>query len=160
MATTKRTWLGIKINLIHSRFTIPVDQILSIMESIQFTIKKLPYTTAPNLSKLCGKMIFSTKFALRNLAQLKARNLHKIIQTKLTRDRRIRLYENDTANQEIIFWRNNLIRLNSYQGFAFCILTKSLLLLFLQTQIITPYPHNLLKEGDNIYALNFSVNTT
>ena len=71
-------WLGVKINLIHSRFTIPVDRILSIMESIQFPIKNLPYTTPLNLSKLCGKIIFSTKFVLGNIAQLKARNLHKL----------------------------------------------------------------------------------
>ena len=63
--------------------------------------------------KLCGKII-STKFVFRNIAQLKARNLHKIIQVELTwDDRRIWLYENDKAIQKIIFWSNNLIRLNS-----------------------------------------------
>lgn len=45
--------------------------------------KNLPYTTPPNLSKLCGKII-STISMLRNIAQLKANNLHKIIQAKLT----------------------------------------------------------------------------
>ena len=83
--------------MIHSRFTIPVDQILLIMESIQFTIKILPCATAPNLPKLCGKIV-STKFVLGNIVQLKARNLHKIIQAKLTwDDRRIRLHENNKA---------------------------------------------------------------
>ena len=68
---------------------IPVDRFLSIMESIQFTIKNLPYTTTPNLSKLrVGKY-----------CKIKTRNLHKIIQEELTWDRRIRLYENDKANQ-------------------------------------------------------------
>ena len=59
--------LGIKINLITSRFTIPENRILLIMESIQVTIKNLPYTTTRNLSKLCGKII-STKFVLGNIA--------------------------------------------------------------------------------------------
>ena len=86
----------------HSRFTIPVDRILAITESIQFTIKNLPYTTAPNLSKLCGKII-STKFVLGNIAEFKIRNLHKIIQAELTWNRRIRLHENHKTNQEIIF---------------------------------------------------------
>ena len=100
-------------DLIYSRFTIPVDRILSIMESIQFTIKNRPYTTAPNLPKLCGKII-STKFVLGNIAQIKASNLHKIIQAEVTYDvRRIRLHKKDKAIQTIIFWRNNLIRLNS-----------------------------------------------
>ena len=87
-------WLGIKINLINSRFTIPENRILSIMESIQVTIKNLPYTTARNLSKLCGKII-STKFVLGNIAQLKTRNIYKIIQVELKWDKRIRLHEND-----------------------------------------------------------------
>ena len=55
-----------KINVINSRFTIPEDQILSIMESTQLTIKNLPYTTAQNLSKLCGKII-STNCVLGNI---------------------------------------------------------------------------------------------
>ena len=94
--------------------------------------------------KLCGKNIFTTKFVLGNIAQLKARNLHKFTPAELIWDRRIRLHENDKTNQEIIFRRNNLIRLNSYQVFAFCILTRLLLFLFLQMQVITPYLHNLL----------------
>ena len=81
------------------------------MESIQVTIKKLPYTTAQDLSKLCAKII-STKFVLGNIAQLKARNIYKIIQAELTWDKRIRLPVNDKAIQEIIFWQNNLIRVN------------------------------------------------
>ena len=66
-------WLGIKINLINLRFTIPENRVLSIMESIQVTIKHLPYTTVRNLLRLCGKII-STKFVLGNIAQLKTRN--------------------------------------------------------------------------------------
>ena len=95
-------WLGIKINLINSCFTIPENRILLIMESIQVTIKNLPYTTARNLSKLCGKII-CTKFVLGNIAQLKTRNIYKIIQAKLKWDKRIRLHENDKAIQEIVF---------------------------------------------------------
>ena len=69
-------------------------------------------TTARNLSKLCGKII-STKFVLGNIAQSKTRNIYKIIQVELTWDKHIRLHENDKAIQEIIFWQNNFIRLNS-----------------------------------------------
>ena len=39
-------WLGIKINLINSCFTIAENRILSIMKSIQVAIKNLQYTTA------------------------------------------------------------------------------------------------------------------
>ena len=58
------------------------------MEPIQFTIKNLLYTTVQNLSKLCGKII-SAKFVLGNIAQLEARNLHKIIQAELTWNKHI-----------------------------------------------------------------------
>ena len=85
-------WLGIKMNLINSRFTIPENRILSIIESNQ----NLPYKTTRNLSKLCGKIIY-TKFVLRNIAQLKTRNIYKIIQAELKWDKRIRLHENDKA---------------------------------------------------------------
>ena len=112
MATTKITYLaGNKNKSNKSRFTIPENRILSIMESIQVAIKNLPHTTAQNLSKLCGKII-STKFELGNIAQLKTRDIYKIMQAELTWDKRIRLHESDKAIQEIIFWRNNLIRLN------------------------------------------------
>ena len=138
LATTKRTYLaGNKINLITSRFTIPENRVLSIMESIQVTIKNLPYRTTQNLSKLCGKII-STNFVLGNIAQLKTRNIYKIIQAELTLDKRIRLHENDKAIQEIIFWRNNLIRLNSRVLYPYQVPT----VLSIQTQIITPYPHS------------------
>ena len=105
-------WLVIKINLINSRFAIPENRILSIIESIQVTIKNLPYTTARNLSKLCGKII-CTKFLLGNIAQLKTRIISKIIQAELKWDKCIRLHENDKAIQKIFFWRNNLTQLNS-----------------------------------------------
>ena len=84
-----------KVNLIHSHFTIPEDRMLSLMESIQSTIKDLPYAIAQNLSKLCCKII-STK-SVGKFVQLKARNLHTIIQAELLWDKRVRLHENDKA---------------------------------------------------------------
>ena len=81
---------------------MPENRILSFMESIQVTIKNLPYTTARNLSKLCGKII-STKFLLGNIAQLKTRIISKIIQAELKWDKCIRLHENDKAIQKICF---------------------------------------------------------
>ena len=50
---------------------------------------------------------------LGNIAQLKTRNIYKNIQAELKWDKSIRLHENGKAIQEIIFWQNNLIRLNS-----------------------------------------------
>ena len=102
MATTKRTYLAGNKNKCHT-FTLyhncrPNRRNYGIHPIHH---KNLPYATAPNLSKLWQNYI----------AQLKARNLHKIIQAELTWDRRIRLDESNKANHEIIFWRNNMIRL-------------------------------------------------
>ena len=133
------------------RFTIPIDWIPSIMESIQFTIKILLCTTASNLSKLCA----TTKFVLGNIAQLKARNLHKIIPAELTWGRLFRLHENNKANKEIIFLRNNLIRLNSCVLHPYQVPTVLFFIRKLSHDICTIF----LKEGKNIYALNFSVST-
>ena len=49
-------WLGyLYFAILYPYFTIPKTRILSIMESIQVATKNLQYTTARNLSKLCGK---------------------------------------------------------------------------------------------------------
>ena len=119
------------------------------MVSIQFTIKILLCTTASNLAKLCA----TTKFVLGNIAQLKARNLDKIIPAELTRGRLLRLHENNKANKEIIFWRNNLIRLNSCVLHPYQVPT----VLFFRRKLSRHIRKNFLKEGENIYALIFSV---
>ena len=49
------------------------------------------------------KKLYTIASNLSNIAQLKARNLHKIIQVELTWERRIRLHENEKAIKEIIF---------------------------------------------------------
>ena len=97
---------------------------------------------------------------LGNIAQLNARNLHKIIQADLTWDRRIRLHENNKANQEIIFWRNNFIHIKYHIKFLhFSSSPSPYCFLFLQKQVITSYTHNFLKEGGSKYALRFSEKT-
>ena len=106
MAITKRTYLAGNKNksdtftLYHTCRPNPLNHGIHPIHHKR-KHKKL-YTIASNLSKLCSK-ISSTKFILGNIAQLKARNLHKIIQVELTWERRIRLHENDKAIQEIIF---------------------------------------------------------
>ena len=70
---------------------------------------------------------------LANIAQLKkARHVHKIIQSELTRDKRVRLHENNNAMQGIIIWRINFIRLihvflHPYQVPAVCISSDAII---------------------------------
>ena len=83
----------------------------SIFCSLEKIIKSLPYTTARKLAKICVKLI-STKFVMGNIAQLKTRNLYKIIGAKLSWDNRISVRENDVVINEVHFWRLNLNRFN------------------------------------------------
>ena len=104
-------WLRIKLNYTFTLYNTCIPNHLNYgIHPIHH--KNLPYTTAPNLSKLW--QIISTIFLLGNIAQLKARNSHIIIRAELIWDRHTRLHENDKASQGIIFWRNNLMKLNSY----------------------------------------------
>ena len=105
------TWLGVNINLDKLCFSIPQTRIESIFFSLEKIIKNLPYTTVRKLAKVCGKLI-STKLVMGNIAQLKRRNLYKIIGARHSCDSRISVKENDGVINEIHFWRLNLSRLN------------------------------------------------
>ena len=59
-------WLGIRINLKNGFYCIPTEKLSAIKVSIVLLIEKLPYTTASELGKACGKLI-STKFVLRDI---------------------------------------------------------------------------------------------
>jgi len=77
--TQKITWLGIEVDLKEKLYTITENRILSILDTLNLIILKLPYTTARQLAKLCGK-ITSTKFVIGDIVQLKTRNLYNIIE--------------------------------------------------------------------------------
>ena len=105
------TWLGVNINLDKLCFSIPQTRIESIFFSLEKIIKKLPYTAARKLEKVCGKLI-STKFVMGHIVRLKTRNLYKIIGARHFWDNRISVRENDGVINEIHYWRLNLSRLN------------------------------------------------
>ena len=110
------TWLGVNINAHKLCFSIPQTRMESIFFSLEKIIKNLPYTTARKLAKVCGKLI-STKFVTGNVAQLKTRNLYKIIRARHSWGNRISVRENDDVINEIHFWRLNLSRLNCHPMF-------------------------------------------
>ena len=69
------------------------------------------YTTARKLSRLAGKVV-STKFVLSNIVRLKTRFLYRAIDCKLSWDPRIKILDHPEAHKEIVFWKNNIVRLN------------------------------------------------
>lgn len=107
----KLIWLGIEINLKDCFYCIPQERLLAIQNNIALVINKLPYTTARDLAKTCGKLI-STKFVLGDIVQLKTRSLYKVIESQLLWDSRVNLKNNDLAIKELFFWKNNLKNFN------------------------------------------------
>ena len=105
------TWLGIEIDLKGCFYCIPQERLLNIQNNISLVIQKLPYTTARELAKTCGKLI-STKFVLGDLVQLKTRHLYKVIESQLRWDSRVNLKNNELAIKELFFWKNNLVKNN------------------------------------------------
>ena len=87
-------------------YCIPTEKLSPIKSSILLLIKKLPYTTARELGKACGKLI-STKFVLGDTVQLKTRNLYKVIENQPLWDSRVNLKYYEKAVKELIFWKNN-----------------------------------------------------
>ena len=55
---------------------IPQERLLNIQNNISLVIPKLPYATARELAKICGKLI-STKFFWGDIMQFKTRYLLK-----------------------------------------------------------------------------------
>ena len=52
-----------------------------VKNSTVLLIEKLPYTTAHEFEKACGKLV-SMKFGLGDIVQLKTRNLYKVIENQ------------------------------------------------------------------------------
>ena len=104
-------WLGIRINLKSGFYCIPTEELSAIKNSIVLLIERLPYTTARQLGKACGKLI-SMKFVLGNIVQLKTRNLNKIIENQPSWDSRVNLTHYVKATKKLICWKNNINEFN------------------------------------------------
>ena len=83
------TWLGIEVDLINHTLKISSERIDSILFTIEFILSKI-YVSARTLSKLTGKLI-STKFIIGTIVQLKTRVLYKVIEKRLSWDKKLTL---------------------------------------------------------------------
>ena len=71
-------------------YCIPTEKLSDIKNSIVLLIEELPYTTARELGKTCGKLI-SRKVVWGDIAQLKTRNLYKVMENQQLWDSRMNL---------------------------------------------------------------------
>jgi len=108
--TKHLTWLGISVDLRNNTYSISSERISSLVSCINKLLLS-PYTTARILSRLAGKIV-SMKFVLLNIIRLKSRYIYKVIDEQRTWDNRLNILNYPEAHREIIFWRDNIIKLN------------------------------------------------
>ena len=106
------TWLGVTVNLASGSFSISNEREKSLMSTLEFVCKKLPFTSARKLSNLAGK-IMSTKWVLGDITHLKTRHLYRVIEGRYTWDKTISLNQHCQAITEIVYWKNNFQSLNT-----------------------------------------------
>ena len=105
------SWLGIDYDSKENVFKITETRIRFLLESLDYTIDNLPYTTPRKLSRVCGK-IMSTMFVVGNLTRLKTRRLYLEIGTPSSWDSRISLKDCSRAIDELFFWKENFSTYN------------------------------------------------
>ena len=108
--THELTWLGITLNLSLGTLAITQERINSIYESLHVLLNT-PYTTARKLASFTGKII-STKYVLGDIVNLKTRSLYNIIDHRSSWDAKLKISNFKDALAELIFWHNNVNRLN------------------------------------------------
>lgn len=105
------TWLVITVNFVRNIFFISVQRITSLLNSINRMLSS-PYTTARRVSVIAGNIV-SLKFVFSNLILLKTRFLYNMIDCAFSWDSRINTLAFPEAHRELLFWRDNVIRLNN-----------------------------------------------
>ena len=78
---------------------------------MEFILSKI-YVSARTLSKLSGKLI-STKFIIGNIVQLKTRALYKVIEKRLSWDKKINIGDYNGTVEEILSWKFIIGNLNN-----------------------------------------------
>ena len=105
------TSLGIEVDLDNDMLKISSEGIDSILFTIEFILSKI-YVSARTLSKLTGKRI-SIKLKIGNMVQLKTRALYKVIEKRLTWDKKFNFGNYNNTVEEILFYKFNIRNLNN-----------------------------------------------
>ena len=105
------TSLGIEVDLDNDMLKISSEGIHSILFTIEFILSKI-YVSARTLSKLTGKLI-SIKLKIGNMVQLKTRALYKVIERRLSWDKKFNFGNYNNTVEEILFYKFNIRNLNN-----------------------------------------------
>ena len=108
---TRIQWLGIQVDFENKTYTISEKRIISLIKSLEDIFDHPTRTSARQLSCVAGKIV-SMKFVLGNVIRLKTRLIYKLIEARVSWDKRINLTLFHDVLQELLFWKLNLRDLN------------------------------------------------
>lgn len=104
------TWLGLTLDCKTNIIKVSENRMSSTKNYLRYLLS-YPYTTARKLAKLTGKLV-SKKFVMRDVVNLKTRELYKLIENRWSWDATINILNFSGVHQELLFWDSNLDRLN------------------------------------------------
>ena len=104
------TWLGFTVDTQLQRCYVTPKRINRIQHTISHLITNT-ITTARKLAAFTGSLV-STKFVLGDIVSLKTRGLYQAISQQTHWDTKLNLASHKLAQEEILFWENNLSDLN------------------------------------------------
>ena len=87
------------------------QRISNLLENVEHFTNN-PCISVRTLAKLAGKII-STKFALGDITQLKARFAYQCIESRASRDKKFNINNYNKMVEEILFWKFNIKKLNN-----------------------------------------------
>ena len=105
------TWLGITADSIANVTRISDKRISKCVAHIDRMLSR-PYTSARNLARFVG-LIISTSRVIGAIVFFNTRYCNDLVVNRVSWDRSIKLFSCNDAIREIIFWKQNLVSLNS-----------------------------------------------
>ena len=108
---TEIQWLGIQVDFKSKTYSISEKRIQSLLTSLENIFQHPTRVTARELSRVAGKIV-SMKFVLGNVIRLKTRLIYKMIEARVSWDKRINLTFFHDILRELLFWKLNLPILN------------------------------------------------
>lgn len=105
-------WLGIIWDSVNFSLQIPDRRVHDLIDSVSLILSEFPLITARNLAQVTGKII-SMSPVIGNISRLMTRYCYMIIETRSAWDRLLEIIHSDQVKAELMFWHENIVRLNS-----------------------------------------------
>ncbi len=110
-------WLGLIWNLKDNKLEIPERRLLSLHASLKKVVQSNYYVSARKISSIVGKIISMTPFT-GNVSRLFTRQLHVVINSRTSWDRKMYLGKDNLAVLEIDFWMANMKKFSGMRAIS------------------------------------------